>query len=187
MKTTITLLALCVFALCSFAQTADPQPATDFSKPTCVLSGVAYNQFAGANGFASAIIPTGQGKMYASATVDLVPSKYTDAKGRAGYIVGASVRFGTHREMWSDSSGKTRLFLGADVGPSFAQSPGAGTVAVGGTNVGFASSFTLTPARMITEHIGIAIPIRALYMSGAGPGGAAAWNPVFEFAIIAKP
>lgn len=170
-------VALCVSALC-LAQTAP--------KPTYVMGGLAYNQYTGASAFVSGIVPEGQGGMYASAVVDLVPQKFVDPKtGRVGYVVSGSTRFGQHRELYRN--GPSALLIGGDVGPTFSQQPVATGFSLGGTNVGISGSFTVTYVRMIREHIGVAVPVRMLYMSGAGPNGAGAWNPVVEVGVVFKP
>lgn len=179
MKLTLTALLAC---LCLSAQAQDPTPAA--LKPTYVIAGLSYNQYTGGSGFVSVITPEVKSAgVYASLTADVVPVKFTDAKtGKSGYVMSFSPRFGQHKQLYWD--GKNMVLLGGDAGASFSQSTSASSP---GTNIGLAGSFTLTYARQLSPHWGIAVPVRMLYLSGAGPDGKGAFNPVVQFGVVYKP
>jgi hypothetical protein len=168
-----------VVAALSFAQT----PAAAAPLPAYIMAGLSYNQYTGGSGFVSGIVPESNPVgLYGSVTTDVVPVKVVDpVTGRPGYALSASARAGQHKVVHRD--GKTMLLLGGDFGASFSQA-GATTA---GLNIGIAGSFTATYIRQLTPHFAVGVPIRMLWMSGAGPGGCGVWNPVGEIGIVWKP
>ena len=183
------VLAL-VLAVDAFGQTATP--ATQVNLPTYIMGGLSYNQYTGGSGFVSAIVPESNSVgLYGSVTADVVPVKYVDATGKSGWLLSTSVRAGQHKVLYND--GKNMLLIGGDFGASFTQpnqASGLGTTTVpssSGVTIGASGSFTATYVYQINAHLAVGIPIRMLWMSGAGPNGSGAWNPVAEIGVVWKP
>jgi hypothetical protein len=172
------LLALAALCLAASAQAV---PADAPKLPAYFLVGIGCDQFAGCKPFVSGIVLEGK-SIYGSVTMDLAAAKYTDAAGHTGRLLAPSTRIGQHRQIYA--SGANMLLLGGDVGASFV-SPAPGAAA--GLNISLAGSFTLTYARHIGTHWGIAVPLRMLWIGGAGPGGKGAWNPTVELALGWRP
>ena len=167
------LIALAALCLAAHAQTT----AADAPKlPAYLMAGLSYNQFIGANAFVSAIVPEGK-SIYGSVTMDLSAAKITDATGRTGRVLTPSTRVGQHRLMYTDT--RNSLLLGGDIGASF-------TPASPGVTIGVAGSFTVTYVRNLAPHWSIALPLRMLWISGAG-GAAGSWNPVAQIGIVWRP
>lgn len=188
------LTALVAFAcLCAFGQAApSAQPLANVSLPPYVLFGASYNQQTGAAGVLSGIFPetSAVGGIYGSVTADIVPLKYTDpATRKTIYLVSGSFRAGQHKVLYNN--GTTMLLIGGDLGASFSGSSSSGTASAtttaAGVNIGVAGSFTFTYVRQINAHWAVGVPVRMLWMSGVGPGGAGAWNPVAEAGVVWKP
>jgi hypothetical protein len=185
----------------AFGQTTATQPAPaaappvanqlqNVTLPTYVLMGFSYNQFASpaVSGLFSAIEPESQSVgLLASESIDMLPVKYTDPTSKKiGYLFSGSVRFGQHKVILNtDKGGATfhpsfMLTVGGDAGASFSSS---GT-APSSVSVGFSGSLTIGGWYHFKPHWGAGLAIRALYMSGIGPGGSGAWNPVVEPAVV---
>ena len=166
-------------AAVSFGRTTSPAAPL----PAYIMAGLSYNQYTGGSGFVSGIVPESSAVgLYGSVTADVVPVRVVDpVTRRSGYALSASVRAGQHKVAFRDS--RNMLLIGGDLGASFSQ---AG-FAAGTLNLGFAGSFTATYIRQLTPHFAIGVPMRMLWMSGAGPGGRGVWNPVGEIGIVWKP
>ena len=176
----IAILLLTLSAL-AFGQDATPDPAAAaaLAKPTLLLVGPSYDQF---SGFKANLTLIGneldKPGIYYSGTAELVGNKWTNAEGKTGFLVGYSLRFGQHKGWWD---GKNFWSIGGDLGPSISQAAQAATssgITLGGSTISFSGSFTASYGRMLTSHWGFAIPVRMLWISGAGPLGKGAWNPV---------
>lgn len=178
----LTIAALTLACVCALGQTPPVTPATSGQLPTYIMGGFSYNQYTGAAGFTSVVLPeSNKAGLYGSATADLVPAKFTDPKtGKTGYLISGSMRAGQHKVVYND--GQNMLLIGGDAGASFANT---GTPAA--VTIGLAGSFTVTYVRQINSHLAVGVPVRMLYMSGVGPGGSGAFNPVVECGIIWKP
>lgn len=143
--------------------------------PTYIAGGGAYNQFAGANLWGSAILPVSNSVgLYESTTVDLFPVK-ASLSGRSAYIFQASVREGVHKILSDD--GRNMVLIGADAGLSFAQASAGGSA-----TPGVSAALTITYVRQLNPSWALMVPIRALYMPGLG-----GWNPIAEAGIVWKP
>ena len=171
-----TLLSVILLAFSVHAQT----PLAKAALPTYIMAGASYNQFTGGAGFLAGIIPeSSSAGLYASVTVDITGTQITDpVTKKTGYGLSPSVRAGEHKVLWNQ--GKNMLLIGGDVGASFASG-------VSGVTIGIAGSFTATYIRQINANFAVGLPVRMLWMSGVGPGGSGAWNPVLEFGVIWKP
>lgn len=179
MKRLTLLLLLCAMWLP--AQT--PIPLEDVKLPTYIMAGAAYNQYTGGSGFISGIIPEfNRAGVYGSVTMDLVGVKIVDpVTQKAGYGLTPSLRFGQHKVLYN--ADKSMLTVGGDFGASFSQA----AVPSSGVNIGLSGSFTLTVIRHLSPHFAVGVPVRMLWMSGVGPGGTGAWNPVVELGLVWKP
>ena len=143
--------------------------------PAYVAGGGAYNQLAGLNFWASAIVPVSStAGVYESTTTDLFPVKAT-VSGKTAYIFQTSVREGVHKVLHQDTS--NMILFGADAGFSFAQASAAGSA-----TSGVSAAVTLTYVRQLSPTFALMVPIRALYMPTLG-----GWNPIIEFGIVWKP
>lgn len=150
-------------------------PVAAIQLPTYCAIGGAYNQLAGGNLWASAIVPVSNTLgLYESTTADLFPVK-TVANGRTAYVFQSSIREGVHKVVHDD--GKNMLLIGADGGYAFSQ---ASAAAAGAS--GISASMTLTYVRHLSKSWAVMVPIRALYMSGLG-----GWNPIVEIGFTWKP
>jgi hypothetical protein len=186
-------LAFLIASAIAFAQTTPaPAPASTSSAPSTaaaataaalnsitlpayVAGGAAYNQFAGANLWGSAVIPFSQSLgLYESTTADVFPVK-TVINGKSGYVFTTSVREGVHRVIHQDS--KNMLLLGADAGFSFSQASAAGSA-----TSGISGAVTATYVRQLTASLAFMVPVRMLYVSSLG-----GWNPIVEMGIVWKP
>jgi hypothetical protein len=180
-----TALFTLLLAFMGMGQTTTSTP-TATSLPTYIMAGLKYDQFTGGSGFVSGIVPeSDRFGVYGSATVELVPVKFIDPPtGNTRYLLGGSARFGQHKTGYND--GKNMLLFGGDVGASFSSSSStAGNTAT--VSLGMAGSFTITYVRQLSPHWALGVPVRMLWMSGVGPNGSGAWNPVVELGIVWKP
>lgn len=192
MKYAAIALFACLLAITGQAQT----PLDAVELPTFIFAGASYNQYSGWSGVVSGIIPeSNKFGMYASFTGDLSAVQYTaPSTGKTGYLLSPSFRAGQHKVLWGKQPGaKTMLLVGGDLGASFTQpppAPGLGTdttPASSTVSVNLAGSFTLTLVRQLSPHLAVAAPVRMLWISGVGPNGTGAWNPVVELGIVWKP
>lgn len=200
------LAVLSLFAVCAAAQTVVPVPApvpdaktaagiaalSSITLPTYIAAGGAYNQFAGWNAWASAIIPVStilpsvkSDTMYESTTADIFPIKSV-INGKSGYLLTTSIREGMHRAVI-----KTPRFtglVGGDIGYAFTQSatPPATPAALSSTVViptsGISASITATGVWHITKSLSAMVPVRFLYMANAG-----GWNAIVEVGLVFTP
>lgn len=200
------LLALSLFAICASAQTITPVPLpvpdaktaasiaalSAITLPTYIAAGGAYNQFAGWNAWASAIVPVSSilpsvksDTMYESTTADIFPLK-SDINGKSGYLLTTSIREGVHRVVI-----KTPRFtglLGGDIGYAFTQSATPATPAASLSSTvalptsGISASVTATGVWQITKSLSAMIPVRFLYMANAG-----GWNAIVEVGLVWTP
>jgi len=191
-----TFIVFVLFAVAAFGQTATP--VGQVTLPSYIMFGGSYNQFTGASAFVSGVVPeVSSVGLYGSATTDLVPVKFVDkATGKVGYLISGSGRLGQHKTVFNDTKSEkdasgnivkqsgNMLLIGGDFGASFSQS---GAPANTGVSIGLAGSFTVTYVRQLSVHWAIGVPIRMLWMSGVGPSGTGAWNPVAEFGLVWKP
>jgi hypothetical protein len=203
---TLTLISLLALLLVASGLAQTPTPVDQVSLPTYIMGGAAYNQFTGANGLVSAIVPeVNRVGVYGSLSADLVPLKFTDpTTGKAGYLLSGSFRFGQHKVVHADSWNV--LLIGGDFGPSFTQpaglaqaglaqadpgvaqaDPGAAVEGTPAVKVGLAGSFTVTYVRQLTAHLAVGFPLRMLWVSGVGRTGQGVWNLVPEVGLIWKP
>jgi hypothetical protein len=188
---------LALFALtCAFGQPATPVSELQaVTLPQYIFGGISYNQFGSPvfAGVISALEPESQSiGLLASESVDLQPVQYTDPKtGKAGYVLAASARFGQHKILLNTATPQPAgvfkpsfvLALGGDAGASFSNS-----IAVAGSpstiSVGFSGSFTLSAFYRFKPHWAAGLAVRALYLSGVGPNGSGAINPVVEPGVV---
>lgn len=154
-----------------------PSNVSQVSLPTYIAGGGAYNQLAGANLWASAIVPVlNNAGVYESTTIDMFPVK-TTVNGRQVYIFTTSIREGFHKLLGNSSpTSKNAFTIGADGGYSFTQATS------GVSTFGASASVTITYIRQITKSLSMIFPIRALYMPTLG-----GWNPILEFGFAWKP
>lgn len=197
MKTLVSIITLTVLlALSALGQTptvASPQLAAA-TLPSYIFGGVSYNQF-GSPVFAgvfSALEPESQSiGLLASESIDIQPVSYTDPKtGKTGYVLAASVRVGQHKILLNtvDPAATTfkpsfALLLGGDAGAAVSSSsptPGAPS----SISVGLSGSFTLSAFYRFRQHWAAGVAVRALYISGVGPAGSSAINPVIEPGLV---
>ena len=177
---------LLVLSLCGFGQSAPTPgavPVSNVALPTYIMAGVSWNQFNGAAGFVSAIMPESNSVgLYGSVTTDITAVKIVDpVTGKTGYGLSPSVRAGQHKVVLN--ANKNMVTVGGDFGASFAQTGGAGA----GLTIGLAGSFTVTYIRQLADHWAVGVPLRMLWLSGVGPNGTGVWNPVVEVGVIWKP
>jgi len=175
-----------------------PAALESVTLPTNIMIGMSYNQFTGAAGLISALEPESQSLtlgvapgLYASESADLTPVKYVNpSTGKTGYLVAGSMRFGQHKVLLNTAQpGSTfhpsfLLAIGADAGASFASTPTAAGTPATSVSVGFSGSFTLSAFYRFKPHWAAGVAVRALYMSGIGPNGIGAWNPVLEPGLV---
>ncbi len=169
-----------------------PAPLAAVELPAIVMVGASYNQYTGAAGFVSGIVPESQNwGIMASVTSDLVPTKYVNSSGKSGYLIAGSMRFGQHKVLLNTAkvgpafAPSFMLTVGGDAGASFIPTPVS--LGVGGpstTTVGFSGSFTTGAFWRFKPHWALGVAVRALYMSGTGPNGGGAWNPVLEPGLV---
>jgi hypothetical protein len=191
LKTITIALFTVLIAFCVSAQTT---PLPSAALPTYIFGGVSYNQF-GSPVFAgvfSALEPESQSLgLLASESIDLQPVSYTDPKtGKPGYVLAASVRVGQHKILLNtaDSAATTfkpsfALLIGGDAGAAISSSsptPGAPS----SISVGLSGSFTLSAFYRFKQHWAAGVAVRALYISGVGPAGSSAINPVIEPGLL---
>ena len=169
------LISLLVCAIAALAQTpAAVSPIANMTLPAYVAGGGAYNQLAGLNFWASAIVPVSSPLgVYESTTTDLFPVK-TTVNGKTAYIFTTSVREGVEKVLHEDPS--NMVLVGAGAGFSFAQVSAAGSA-----TSGVSAAVTITYVRQLSKTFALMIPIRALYMPTLG-----GWNPIVEFGIVWK-
>jgi hypothetical protein len=82
------------------------------------------------------------------------------------YAISASIRQGVHKDLLD--TGRFAFLLGGDVGPGFSQDQPTGI------NISLSTSFVATVLYQINPTFSFILPVRMLYVSGAG------WNPVVE-------
>ena len=202
MKTLLYSVMIGLLCACAFGQTTTTPPSTQLQNvtlPTYVFMGVSYNQFATPSvaGVFSALEPESQDptsifhNMLASESIDLLPLKYTDpVTKKTGYVFSGSFRFGQHKVVLNtakpqpvtDSSfhPSFQLAVGADAGAAFSSTQATPS----SISVGFSGSFTVSGFYHFKQHWAAGVAVRALYMSGIGPSGSAAWNPVIEPGLV---
>jgi hypothetical protein len=170
------LLAILACAIAAAAQTPAPVSSiANMTLPAYIAGGGAYNQLAGLNFWASAIVPVSStAGVYESTTTDLFPVKAV-VSGKTAYIFQTSVREGVHKVLHQDPS--NMVLFGADAGFSFAQASAAGSA-----TSGVSAAVTITYVRQLSPTFALMVPIRALYMPTLG-----GWNPIVEFGIVWKP
>ena len=119
----------------------------------------------------SALYPVaGSVGVYGSTTADVLPKLSTDAAtGKQFYALSASIRQGFHKSVIT--AGRWAFLLGGDVGPGFSSAQPTGI------NITLSSSFIATTVYQITPRFSTIVPVRMLYVSGAG------WNPVIEMGL----
>jgi hypothetical protein len=163
------LLALTFCPLSAWGQTAtDPFPAIPM--PTGIAAFGAFNQL-GSPRFTlgvSAIYPVvGSAGVYGTTTADVFPKLATDPTTKKSfYAVSASIRQGVHKDILD--TGRFSFLLGGDVGPGFSQGQPTGI------SISLSTSFVATAVYQINPTFSLFVPVRMLYVSGAG------WNPVVE-------
>jgi hypothetical protein len=168
------LLALSTLA---FAQPAPviPPGLANITLPTYVAGGGAFNQLAGVNLWASAIVPISANLgMYESTTADLFPVKVTVA-GKSAYVFQSSFREGVHKLLHQDAN--NAILIGADAGYSFAQASAAGA-----STSGVSAAVTFTYVRQINAHWAVMVPVRSVYVPVFG-----GWNAILEVGAVWKP
>ena len=163
-------IALCLAAT-AFGQTPT-FPAIPL--PTAIAAFGAFNQL-GSPRFTmgvSAIYPVvGSLGLYGTTTSDIFPKLATDPTTKRNfYAISASIRQGVHEDLLN--TGRFSFLLGGDVGPGFSQAQPSGI------NVNLSTSFVATTLYQINPTFSLIVPVRMLYVSGAG------WNPVVEAGIV---
>jgi hypothetical protein len=181
------VLLVLTLSMCAFGQTMSPAatstPLAQVQLPTYIMAGGSCNQFTGCAGFVSAIVPESSSVgLYGSVTTDISAVKIVDpVTKKTGYGLSPSVRAGQHKVVLN--ANKNMVTMGGDFGASFAQAGGA----TAGVTIGVAGSFTITYIRQLTDHWAVGIPLRMLWLSGAGPNGTGVWNPVVEVGMVWRP
>ena len=166
-----TALMALAFSLPLAAQPAPEFPAIPL--PIAVAGFGEFNQLGTprlTGGFSAVYPVIGSVGVYGTTTADILPHKAIDpSTGRSFYALSSSIRQGFHKDLVD--TGRFSFLAGADVGPSF------GNAQPSGINVSFSSSLIITGVYQITPLFSAILPIRMLYVSGAG------WNPVIEAGI----
>ena len=175
------ITVLLILASSAIAQTPTPvtppipAPIPALGQPTYIAAGGAYNQFSGANAWASGIFPLSlPAGLLMSMTVDIFPVK-TVTNGKTGYLLTTSARAGIHRFIVHGA--KNSLLIGADGGYSWAQAAAGGTL-----SSGVSAAVTITYVHQFTPAWGAMFPVRMLYMPTLG-----GWNPILEGGIVWTP
>ena len=171
----ITVLSV-LLAAGGWAQTPAPAPTPTNSifptvpLPTAIAAFGAFNQLGSPRftaGF-SAIYPVvGSAGVYGTTTADVFPVKAVDPTTKRNfYAISASLRQGVHKDILD--TGRLSFLLGGDVGPGFSQAQPTGI------NINLSTSFVATVMYQLNPTFSLIVPVRMLYVSGAG------WNPVVE-------
>lgn len=166
-----------LFASSAFCQTPDPNPTpTSTTLPLAFCGFASFNQLGDPRfaGGVCAIYPVvGSIGIYGTTVADILPKKQTDPNsGRSFYNLSISTRQGFHKSIFS--LGQFTFLLGGEVGPSFSSGQPSGV------NVSLTGSFTATSLFRISPIFSLILPVRMLYINGAG------FNPIVELGIVAN-
>ena len=167
------LILTVLLAFAAYGQT--PAPAFPVVPlPTAIAAFGAFNQL-GSPRFTmgvSALYPiVGSVGVYGSTTADVFPKAAVDPTTKKSfYAISASIRQGVHKDILD--TGRFSFLLGGDVGPGFSQQQPTGI------SIDLSTSFVATALYQINPTFSLIVPVRMLYVSGAG------WNPVAELGIV---
>ena len=171
MKLILTIL----LAVAAYGQTPVPTPAfPTIPLPTAIAAFGAFNQL-GTPRFTmgvSALYPiVGSVGVYGSTTADVFPKFAVDPTTKKSfYAISASIRQGIHKDLID--TGRFSFLLGGDVGPGFSQQQPTGI------SIDLSMSFVATALYQINPTFSVIVPVRMLYVNGAG------WNPVAELGVV---
>lgn len=173
-----------MLALNAFAQVATT-PAVSVNIPDTVMpAGIAlfgeFNQLGQPRftGGVAAIYPIiGSAGIYGTTVTDFAPRLTTDpVTGTKFYAFSAAVRQGFHKSLIA--TGTFTFLLGGDVGPSITEATSGLIAGKSSINVSFSTSATATMVWRFSQPVSFILPIRMLYVQGAG------WNPVVEAGFV---
>lgn len=151
--------------------------------PTYIAFGAAYDQQAGFNGFAAAIVPVSNNSGIYEATVgDLYP-KANIVSGQKIYTIQASIRQEVHKVIFQDKM--NMVLAGVGAGFTFAGSTTASSTTSNSTSAstatGATAALTFTYVRQLSKSWAFLIPVRAVYLANLG------WKPIVQCAFTWKP
>ena len=138
------------------------------------MAGVSWNQFNGAAGFVSAIMPESNSVgLYGSVTTDITAVKIVDPVTGEDRLRPESLR----ARRPAQGRPERQQEHGDRSAATSARRSRRPAARASGVTIGVAGSFTITYIRQLTDHWAVGVPLRMLWLSGAGPNGTGVWNP----------